>query len=345
MNHLTFKSCKDENVRRDITQLGIPYLGVELEVESKDQDRAKVCREILIQCNGKLTGDKVNNFVMLKTDGSLDGRKGIEIVTAPATLKYHKQAWKKFFDKDAGGACDLVHSFDNTNNRCGMHVHISRNAFTALSFGKFLQFINDEANLGFITKIAGRSKSHYTKFIKKKVTDCMRPLTGDKYEAVNLRHTNTLEVRIFKGNSRKEGFFKNIEFVHAVWNFSNDTSLTQLSYTDFLKWIPGKQYEYPYLTAWLIFNGYLNKDILPTSGVNTAAYAIIEKNIEYRKKVKSKKAALAKKKANSKHRIIEIVSKDTYVQPKVGEVGAPIDMAMVIRSTGTPIGVPVVGVA
>lgn len=329
LKHCTFKHCADENVTiptpaPGVARIGVPYIGVELECESKEKTRDTTLRSILTDLNGDVTTNKARNFVICKTDGSLNGYRGIEIVTAPATLKFHKQRWKKFFEYKTG-ACNLVHSFDNTGGRCGMHVHISRDAFTPLSLGIFMKLINDKDNLGFITKVAGRSKSHYTKFIEKKITDGLtKANSGDKYEAVNLRHPKSLEVRIFKGNARKEGFFKNIEFVHAAWQFSGQTGASKYSYNDFLSWIKGHLYEYPYLTAWLIMNSYLEKDILGNNGVHPASYDIMEKTKQYRKRLKSKKAQRAdeermKTKPNNRQKLAAIMQKS-----EVYKVPAPV---------------------
>lgn len=330
LNHCVIQSLPEENTKltsMDGLPVGFPFLGVELEVESQGE-RDPAAKRILKDLNGAAP-NKNTRFAILKTDGSLDGARGIEIVSTPATLSYHKQAWQKFFEKGKG-ASSILNSFTNTNGRCGMHVHISRNAFSPLTLGKFLQFINDKNNNSFITKIAGRDKSHYTRFLDKKIKDCKTPFQGQKYEAVNLCHPHTLEIRIFKGNVSEIGFFKNLEFVHAAYNFCRETGASKLSYTDFTNWLKDNQKEYPYLIAWLIMNGFLDKDILPKSGYHSAAYDIMKRRREERRRVNAKR-----KKRGSKSKVVKL-NKNQKIAQAVKKMQSPPKPVEVVAGTPYP---------
>lgn len=269
MQYLTHKHLKTEKRTGNLTQdassddtysgVGVVFLGVELEVEKKSTTPAGIERSVI--------GDLTKDYAILKSDGSLNN--GFEIVTAPATLAYHQQAWDKFFDKENGSARHLT---SWASGRCGMHVHICRKVFTPLHLGKFTAFINNNENRGFVTTIAGRNNNSYSAYsedrpflIKAKMvsqigqlTDslpelterkkveavktietlkarlnrgkqgsdelCRDILSGGGRGAVNCGKGPTVELRIFKGNVSKTSFFKNLEFTHAVVEFTRDAT-------------------------------------------------------------------------------------------------------------------------
>lgn len=233
-----------------------PWLGIELEVErrSSDDNRSTSCPENIT----KLVYDALGrDFVMFKSDGSLRGHHPWEIVTTPATLAYHKTRWQRFMDDKA--LKSNLQSFASGN--CGMHVHISRDSFNGLHLAKFMRFFNADANRKFITTIAQRKENNYTKYQDfTTITDASRQLFGGERGAINRRNEHTIEVRIFRGNLSKHAFFKNLEFVHAAWQYTKDCSMQNLKYTDFLFWLfdPKNKHDklYANLQMWLISNNY-----------------------------------------------------------------------------------------
>jgi hypothetical protein len=222
------------------------YYGVELEVEKRNGCPYDIPYYI--------SDEILSGFAQCKSDGSLD--HGFEITTAPATFGYHKKEWEKFF-KDQKCMSNLKGWNTDT---AGLHIHISRKALRPTEIGKILVFINDDINTFFIKQIAGRTSDQWAKRSKKKISDCTRP--SDKYEAVNMSHTHTIELRIFKSNISKHGFFRVLEFTDALVHFAqNCTGLTGLSlhYKTFLRFMDNEiiKSQYPNLTAWLIRKGYL----------------------------------------------------------------------------------------
>ena len=222
------------------------FYGVELEVEKRNGCPYDIPYYI--------TDEVLRGFAQCKSDGSLD--HGFEITTAPATFEYHKIEWEKFFKNTK---CMQNLKGWNTDT-AGLHVHISRKALRPTEIGKMLVFINDDINTPFISSIAGRTSNQWAKRSKKKVSDCYR--SSEKYEAINMSHPHTIELRIFKSNISKHGFFRVLEFVDALVCFSkNYTGLTGLSlhYKTFLRFMDNEiiKSRYPNLTAWLIRKGYL----------------------------------------------------------------------------------------
>jgi hypothetical protein len=262
LEYLTPKASRFDNttVFDDVRVYNpIPYMGVELEVERKVDEKD------YIQCPETITESVLDalgrDFVILKADGSLRDYRPFEIVTVPATLQAHKDNWAKFMnDNKLKG---YLSSY--SNGHCGMHVHISRAAFTGLHLAKFMRFINLPTNGGFITQLAQR-KSGYAKFTnydnndKLAITHHANAMYGglnSHYDAVNTANRDTIEVRIFRGNLAKSHFFKNLEFVHALWAYTKDCSMKQLTYTDFIFWLFKDNCKlYTNLHQWLIAAGY-----------------------------------------------------------------------------------------
>ena len=231
---------------KHLSENNLTYYGVELEVEKRNNCPYDIAYYI--------NDDVLNGFAQCKSDGSLD--HGFEITTAPATFGYHKKAWEKFF-KDQKCMTNLKGWNTDT---AGLHVHISRKALRPTDIGKILVFINDDMNTPFVKAIAGRTSDQWAKRSKKKIQDCYG--TSDKYEAINMSHTHTIELRIFKSNISKHGFFRVLEFTDALVYFSkNCGGLTSLSlhYKAFLRFMDNEiiKSQYPNLTAWLIRKGYL----------------------------------------------------------------------------------------
>jgi hypothetical protein len=222
------------------------YYGVELEVEKRNSCPYDIPYHI--------QDNVMSGFAQCKADGSLDG--GFEITTAPATFEYHKKHWEKFFNDDK---CMTNLKGWNTDT-AGLHIHISRKALRPSVIGKILVFINDDTNTNFIKAIAGRTSDQWAKRSKKKIQDAFR--SSDKYEAVNISHAHTIELRIFKSNISRHGFYRVLEFTDALVRFSeNYTGLTGLSlhyktFLNFMKDDVTKSF-YPNLTAWLIRKGYI----------------------------------------------------------------------------------------
>lgn len=233
----------------------LQYYGIELEVE-----RRKDCPYDIADSINCMFDD----FAICKNDGSLDN--GFEIVTAPATYGFHKDRWEDFFNSKL---CQENLKGWNTDT-AGLHIHIGRKTLRPTDIGKILVFVNDDTNENFINGIAGRSSQQWAKRSPKKVSDVLRP-SGEKYEAVNTNHYHTIELRIFRSNITRHGFYRVLEFTDALVNFVKlGTTLanTTLHYKAFCHFVskPEWRSQYPNLLAWLIRKGYV-KDMQPSRNV------------------------------------------------------------------------------
>jgi hypothetical protein len=145
------------------------FLGIELEVEKKGSTPRRI--------EHMVAKDLGMDYMILKSDASL--QNGFEIVTAPATIGFHLQAWDKFFDPDSGSA---RHLSSYASGRCGMHVHISRKALSPMHLGKMLAFMNNHENRDFITTVAQRNSS-YSKFVENRSFHVKSKLASAMVEA------------------------------------------------------------------------------------------------------------------------------------------------------------------
>ena len=263
MQDLSLTALPNERV-----ELNTAYYGVELEVE-----RRKDCPEDIAERVHNLM-HRHKPFALLKGDGSLSN--GFEIVSCPATLNAHKKYWKPFFDSGD----EAINNLKSWNtDTTGIHIHISKSALSQSNIGKILVFINDEKNEEFINHIAGRNSNQWARKSPKKISDGARTDT-DKYEAINTRHRNSIELRIFRGNLSRIGFFKVLEFTDCLVNFVKNTTPRKLYYTDFIKWceLPQNRSSYPYFYGWLTRKSYCKGK--PTRKIDwTNGLEIEKKNI------------------------------------------------------------------
>ncbi len=235
-------SDKSANHMRSETKDRLRF-GIELEVEgcTSDEQAAEYVRTLL-----------PDNYCTLKHDGSL-GEAGVEIVTRPDSVAVHKRMWSAFFADSPGKALTSW-----SNGRCGMHIHVSRAALSDLQVGKMLCFLNEPDAVPFISKIAGRAPCDWCKVHKKKISDLHHEC--DRYTALNVTGSRTVEVRIFKGTLAERGFMKNLEFVQALVEFTSPASRSiaeATSHRAFCAWLPRKSY--PHLFQFLVSKGFIRR--------------------------------------------------------------------------------------
>jgi hypothetical protein len=192
-----------------------PFFGIELEVERKNSNGLK---------HKHMAGMIQHEHWYFKTDGSLTD--GFEIVTHPMTFNYIQQSEKTFTDSLKLLVENGYNSYDA--NTCGMHIHISKNNFTTWHLYRFLKFFVE--NKEFIVAISQRKMEKLKKWAnieddsdssliyKAKKKDG----NSERYVAINLKNTATIEIRIFRGTLNINSFMKNIEFAHALFMYTKE---------------------------------------------------------------------------------------------------------------------------
>jgi hypothetical protein len=233
--------------------LKIPYMGFELEVECQgDRLDYRKGAEIMSDVDE----------VYLKTDGSLN--YGFEIVTHPMTLGYamnNGNLWRSI-EKLQG------YSFAGwETDTAGLHVHVSRDGFASeVHQAKFVHFFH--RNEDFLSWLAGRSGSRWASYEKEHLRNLRNKLRrthgSERYMAVNLNNSGTLEVRIFRSSLRPERVQMALQLVDAVVNYTEKLSANQMVMGNafhaeaFIQWVSEH-------SQYAILADYLNRWVEPFS--------------------------------------------------------------------------------
>ncbi len=212
------------------------FCGIELEMEFSDSDNGTEAAELI---------SKHREFYC-KEDGSLDA--GLEMVSHPMTFEY---ARRFNFESLLGKLTKLGGKSYNTST-CGMHVHISRDSFSALGVFKLQKLIYENPNFGFhmsrranistgmhycsVTDYSSISRE-FAKKAMKKAHDYQR------YVAVNLKNEKTVEIRLFKGTLNCDSFRMNLEFCEALLGFCNSIEVSKCNISEFQKYLKVKGLE------------------------------------------------------------------------------------------------------
>jgi hypothetical protein len=240
------------------------FLGIELEVEARDASRSEGADSLAS-----------NPLYYLKHDGSLND--GFEVVSHPVSgdwLLENPAAYDDVFALAKRG----FRSYDTST--CGMHVHMTRKAFKKLHLLKFVTFVKE--NDAFTLRVSQRkykssmdqwAKTHYEESrydpwrgecVAASIASHLKHTngaTGDRYTAVNLENENTIEVRIFRGTLNPAGFWKNVEFCLALYAFTENASLRELTPENFMRFVSAYRRRYKHLYAFLVSKIGFEEDI------------------------------------------------------------------------------------
>lgn len=214
-------------IRDDWSTTKHRWLGVELEVEMRDNyaDRAEKAKQL----NDLINNGEVGRRVFFERDGSLTN--GIEIITQPMSLPMHHDLWQWLNNRSA-----ITGLRSHNTTTCGLHVHVNRDALSQIQIARIVTFINDPNNEDLIRAIARRYAEGYCRIKEKKLDNAHH--STDRYEAVNITGSNTIEFRIFKGSMKYESVVAAIEFANAMVDFSSKfVKAEELSTTNFLQFI------------------------------------------------------------------------------------------------------------
>lgn len=157
------------------------------------------------------------DYCIVKADSTI--QEGMEIVSVPATLQWHREHTVPFLKALHGKIEGWKY------NNAGIHIHIGRAELSPLQIGRMSAFVDHPANSPFITKIAGRDPTTYCNRVLKKLTIGLHDANNmERYCALNLKTRNlqTVEYRIFRSNVSPLGFLKCLELCHALARWAKD---------------------------------------------------------------------------------------------------------------------------
>ena len=224
------------------------FIGFELEVERSNSNTDISDMISMIE----------TDFIYFKQDGSLDD--GFEIVSHPLSRKWiakNREKIKKILETLSK---EGYKSYDT--NTCGMHVHLTKDYLSSTELAKFLSFFKQ--NSEFIFKFSRRSRENFDRwctvgeknmcnvigYAKKKIND------GPRYIAANVTK-DTIEIRIFRGTLKPEGFFKNIEFSVSLCEYVKEIGYKDVSLQSYLNYIDKNKKSYKHLYSYLVEKEYI----------------------------------------------------------------------------------------
>jgi hypothetical protein len=211
------------------------FFGIELETDNFKFDRVRVSKSLY-------DIDRSWDRFYLKSDGSLNC--GIEIVTYPATLKYHREEfpWDQISE-----VCKRFGGSSHDNSTCGLHIHTSVKAFGSTLAEQesnqaklLLIFEKYWGKLVTISRRGANKMSYCNKVVTEKlpISEKVKAQKGSgRYYAVNLSPHDTVEFRLFKGTLFVPTIIASIELVNNITLASVNLTaeqITKLNWTDFI---------------------------------------------------------------------------------------------------------------
>lgn len=200
-------------------------LGVELEVEGHSVDPATAARAIHEHVNGGEFG----RHVFFERDGSLSN--GFELISQPMSVPALREVFQFLREPS------LVRGLrSHRTSTCGLHVHVSRAGLSNLTIARAVTFVNDSGNDAFIQALARRYNTGFCNIRDKDLETAHLP--GDRYEAINLTGSGTIEFRIFRGSLKYEAVVAAVEFCHALLEYCArpETAASGLNAQAFIRW-------------------------------------------------------------------------------------------------------------
>ena len=224
---------------------GSRYLGVELEIDDGGE-RDSVAKALMS------IGNRDAEHIYIKHDGSLN--EGMEIVTHPMTLDYHKNQMPRAAVMEAA----LAEGYSSHRaETCGLYVHVNRNSFgkteeaQEAAIARILFFVENHRNE--LLRFSRRTKRQLEKGAArygrkdspKKVPDSAKTSCAERYACVNLTNDCTIEFRIFRGTMKYNPLIATLEFVDELCSAAipySDEEMSELIWREFVSHLLPQRY-------------------------------------------------------------------------------------------------------
>lgn len=213
-----------------------PFLGVELETDGGHG------REMYA---AKLEGlERFKELWWMTDDGSLDD-SGVELTSHPMTLAYHESVMGLY--EEIGAVAKEFGYKSHDTGRCGLHVSVDKKWFgkspVVQDAGIYKLMRLTQRFERQLTAFSRRTDNHWCKYCTNEdYSPSKAPLKvdvrnvrgvgegnlfaksamfkanegGDKYRAVNIRHRNHVEIRIFRGTLKWSTYFASLALVDGL---------------------------------------------------------------------------------------------------------------------------------
>ena len=218
---------------------GPRYFGVELEIDGAGEDNENA-QELLDIVNDSYE----ENQIYAKHDSSLT--EGFELVTHPMSLTYHcrDMPWQ-----DMMRAAVRMGYRSHQTDTCGLHVHVSRNAFgdneeeQDAAIARLLYFFEKhwEELLKFSRRTAYQMEQWAARYgykdRPKEILDhAKKGYSKGRYSSINLQNRATIEFRIFRGTLKYNTLIATLQFIDLLCDLAitlTDQQMQNLSWTTF----------------------------------------------------------------------------------------------------------------
>jgi hypothetical protein len=209
--------------------IGPRYLGLELEINVRYGDLPARITEAVTA---------LDDLGYLKEDCSIDC--GFELVTHPMAYRWALQSFP----------WHLLDQLDNhgcSGEGTGLHVHISRDAFTGpCHVFRWMKFIY--RNASDVQALARRHSLEYARFHGHERDNvkhsCKGQYYGNRYSAINTQPENTLELRIFASSLDVQQVQAALAFADASVAYTRDLTVPDITRRSGWTW--------PTFTQWLL---------------------------------------------------------------------------------------------
>jgi len=216
---------------------GIATYGVEVELVTNE---IQECIDILDEGNE-------DEFLYYMEDGSVCN--GFEIATLPFTFNWMNKNKKRFDNMFSLERFGLARSF--SAQECGMHVHLGRFGFVSrLHRYKFANLFYENEDM--VLSVSRRRPDRLEQWAKTKLSCKLSAMvlsrnnaSQGRYHAINFCPDNTIECRIFRGTLSPTGFFANMEFMEAAFQFSRHNGLRDMRVENFVRYANDNRKIYP----------------------------------------------------------------------------------------------------
>lgn len=250
-----YNDSEDESIELHKDEL---FLG--LEIENNRTKRVSLHEPAKYLLGSVFTdGTDAENYMYLKEDGSISG---FEIVTHPATLEAHKVLLPREALPQLQRRYGLTGWSVINGQEAGIHVHLSKTAFTHSHLHKFQMF--QYRNQEWLKLFAGRDSQQFASFDRQQAYQHGYPKykmsdfskgdydNGDlrRYHALNFVPSETLELRYFRSTLKAETILAILELIHGMYRYTNSHDskffrANQFSWNMFREWIVEQQeYEF-----------------------------------------------------------------------------------------------------
>lgn len=249
--------CHPHSYRPELVFYGKPkngiYFGIELEVEAESDESILNSVEAI-----------EDNKIYCKRDSSL--MHGFEIVSHPMSydwLKNHQEFWNAMFVELKNLNCK-----SHDPGTCGMHIHVSKKPLTSLQIYRIMKLflvckgeiltMSQRGSVCALNAWSSIDDNHKNIIYKSKNKDG----NAEKYRAIHISG-ETIEFRIFRGTLNQNRFWKNIEFIQALIEYSmSDQSIQYINWSNFVRFINKNKKKFKHLVDFLLEKGLIQNDQL-----------------------------------------------------------------------------------